>query len=353
MKLKHPLPAAAIALALAVASLGAQQDAGRAPDEKEAFRFKSGVELINVTTTVSDASGRFVSGLRKEDFAVYEDDQPVEITHFSSERVPVSLGIVLDTSGSMAGSKLQEAQGALNRFLFDLLDKEDEIFLYRFSSFPVLLQGWTTDRQRLGRVIDRITANGGTAMYDAVAEAVPLAQEGQFRKKALVVISDGNDTGSQTTIRELKQQIRESEVLVYAIGIDGESETPTFRRSTPQPPSRPPIPFPFPLPGRGGRRFPLLLGAQGGGGWRITQGDERVNVAALRDMTDDSGGRTEVIREARDLNPATASIADELSKQYYLGYQANGKNDGRWHSIRVEVRSGRYTVRARKGYVAS
>jgi len=355
MTLKHTLPAAAIALALAVASLGAQQDAGRASDEKEAFRFKSGVELINVTTTVSDASGRFVSGLRKEDFAVYEDDQPVEITHFSSERVPVSLGIVLDTSGSMAGSKIEEAQSALNRFLFDLLDQEDEIFLYRFSNFPVLLQGWTTDRQRLSRVLDRVTANGGTAMYDAVAEAVPLAQEGQFRKKALVVISDGNDTGSQTTIRELKQQIRESEVLVYAIGIDGESDAPAFRRTPPpqQPPPRLPIPFPFPVPGRGGRRFPLLLGAQGGGGWRITAGDERVNVAALRDMTDDSGGRTEVIREARDLNPATASIADELSKQYYLGYQANGKKDGRWHSIRVEVRSGRYTVRARKGYVAS
>jgi Ca-activated chloride channel family protein len=354
MTKKHTLPAAAIALALAVASLGAQQDARRAPDEKEAFRFKSGVELINVTTTVSDASGRFVSGLRKEDFAVYEDDQPVEITHFSSERVPVSLGIVLDTSGSMAGSKMEEAQSALNRFLFDLLDKEDEIFLYRFSNFPVLLQGWTTDRQRLGRVIDRITANGGTAMYDAVAEAVPLAQEGQFRKKALVVISDGNDTGSQTTIRELKQQIRESEVLVYAIGIDGESDAPTFRRTPPsQQPPRLPIPFPFPVPGRGGRRFPLLLGAQGGGGWRITPGDDRVNVAALRDMTDDSGGRTEVVRDGRDLNPATASIADELSKQYYLGYQANGKKDGRWHSIRVEVRSGRYTVRARKGYVAS
>ena len=354
MTLKHTLSAAALALALAVASLGAQQDAGRAPDEKEAFRFKSGVELINVTTTVSDASGRFVSGLSKDDFVVYEDDQQVEITHFSSERVPVSLGIVLDTSGSMAGSKLEEAQGALNRFLFDLLDREDEIFLYRFSNFPVLLQGWTTDRQRLARVLDRVTANGGTAMYDAVSEAVPLAQEGQFRKKALVVISDGNDTGSQTSIRELKQQIRESEVLVYAIGIDGESDAPTFRRTPPsaQPP-RLPIPFPFPLPGRGGRRFPLLLGAQGGGSWRITQSDERVNVVALRDMTDDSGGRTEVIRDARDLNPATASIADELSKQYYLGYQANDKKDGRWHSIRVEVRGGRYTVRARRGYVAS
>ena len=88
MTLKHALPAAALALALAVASLGAQQDTGRPPDEEGAFRFKSGVELINVTTTVSDASGRFVSGLRKEDFTVYEDDRPVEITHFSAERVP-------------------------------------------------------------------------------------------------------------------------------------------------------------------------------------------------------------------------------------------------------------------------
>ncbi len=350
---KHTLSAAVIALALAVASPRAQQDTGRSSDDNGAFRFKSGVELINVTTTVSDSSGRFVPGLRKEDFSVYEDDQPVEISHFSSERVPVSLGIVLDTSGSMAGSKLQEAQSALRRFLFELLDKEDEIFLYRFSTYPVLLQGWTSDRQLLGRVLDRVTPNGGTAMYDAVAEAVPLAQEGQFRKKAIVVISDGNDTGSQTTIRELKQQIRESEVLVYAIGIDGESEAPTYRRAPqPQQPRRPPIPFPFPVPGRGGRTFPLLLGAQGGG-WRINPGDDRVNVAALRDMTDDSGGRTEVIRDGRDLNPATASIADELSKRSYLGYQASGKKDGRWHTIRVEVRNGRYTVRARKGYVAS
>ena len=81
--------------------------------------------------------------------------------------------------------------------------------------------------------------------------------------------------------------------------------------------------------------------------------DDRVNIAALRDMTDDSGGRTEIIRTPRDLGPATASIADELSKQYYLGYQAPEKKDGRWHSIRVEVRSGNYVVRARKGYVAS
>jgi hypothetical protein len=78
-----------------------------------------------------------------------------------------------------------------------------------------------------------------------------------------------------------------------------------------------------------------------------------VNVAALRDITDDSGGRTEIVRTGRDLDPATASVADELSKQYYLGYPAQGKRDGQWHTIRVEVRNGPHLVRARRGYVAS
>ena len=81
--------------------------------------------------------------------------------------------------------------------------------------------------------------------------------------------------------------------------------------------------------------------------------DDRVNVAALRDMTDDSGGRTEIVRDPQDLDPATAGIADELSKQYYLGYTSPGKKDGRWHSIRVEVKNRAYRVRSRRGYVAS
>jgi len=351
MSISRFLFAVALALAL-VAPIDGQQAATPSADQNGPFRFKSGVELVNVTTTVSDASGRFVSGLQKEDFAVYEDDQPVELTHFSAERVPVSLGILLDTSGSMAGTKIQEAQTALNRFLFELLDQEDEIFLYRFSNYPVLLQGWTNDRRLLSGALDRIVPNGGTAMYDAVAEALPLAQHGQYRKKAIVVISDGNDTSSRTTVGELKSRIRESEVLLYAIGIDGENQ-PIYRPAPQPQPPRLPIPFPFP-PG-GGRRFPFSqsFGGQGGGTRRSPLSDDRVNVAALRDMTDDSGGRTEVIRDARDLNPATANIADELSKQYYLGYQASGKRDGRWHTIRVEVRGGHYIVRARKGYVAS
>jgi VWFA-related protein len=359
---RRVLPIGAAVIALLVVSLHAQppaqtpapQTPARPGGDEQGFRFKSGVELINVTATVSDASGRFVSGLRAEDFVVYEDDKPVAVTHFNAERVPVSLGIALDTSGSMAGTKIQEAQGALDRFLFDLLDKQDEIFLYRFSNVPVLLQDWTRDRALLSRALGRITPNGGTAMYDAVADAIPLAQKGQNRKKALLLISDGNDTASSTSVREVKAQIRESEVLVYAIGIDGESETVAPRTL---PPPRFPIPQPFPG-GRGRPIYPPPIGGRpggGGGSWpRARAGnDDRVNVAALRDMTDDSGGRTEIVRDARDLNPSTASIADELSKQYYLGYQASGAKDGRWHSIRVEVRNRTYRVRARRGYVAS
>src|SRR5436305_1578207 len=213
-----------VAATLAVSLHGQQpSQRERSSPQEDGFRFRSGIELINVTATVSDSSGRFVPGLRKEDFAVYEDDQPMEVTHFSAERVPVSLGIALDTSGSMAGEKLQEAQTALDRFLYELLDRQDEIFIYRFSNYPTLLQSWTTDRQLLTRALGRITPNGGTAMYDAIAEAIPLAQQGKNRKKALLLVSDGNDTASSTGILPVKQMIRESEVLVYAIGIDAES----------------------------------------------------------------------------------------------------------------------------------
>ena len=89
---------------------------------------------------------------------------------------------------------------------------------------PYLEQGWTTDKSRISRALRRIAPHGGTAMYDAVAEAVPLADKGTNRKKAVLVISDGNDTNSQTQISEVKQLVRQTEVLVYAIGIDGQGE---------------------------------------------------------------------------------------------------------------------------------
>ena len=110
-------------------------------DESQSFRFRTAVELINVTVTVTDGTGRFVSGLRREDFRIFEDGVEQPVSHFSNDRVPVSLGIALDTSGSMDGDKMRAARTALNRFLFDLLDRTDEVFLYRFDSNPELVEG--------------------------------------------------------------------------------------------------------------------------------------------------------------------------------------------------------------------
>ena len=369
-----------LAVVLATPLLSAQQPPPQQPPpDSSAFKFRTGVELINVNATVTDQGGRFVSGLTRDDFRVFDDERLQTVTHFSAERVPVSLGIVLDTSGSMDGDRMRAARDALDRFLRQLLDVDDEVFLYRFDNAPELVQGWTKDKRLVSSAVARIQPRGGTALYDAVADAVQMAQQGHNRKKAVIVISDGNDTSSRTDIFAVKQLIRETEVLVYAIGVDTAPVTqrfdhpPAFAASPlralfqRQPPR--PVPLPFPMPG--GRRPPTQptppvpipapqppqgpTGGGGGGGgsrWRGGGSDDRVNVAALRDITDDSGGRTEIIRYARDLDPATAGIADELSKQYYMGYSTQGAKDGRWHAIRVEVRNPSHHVRARRGYVA-
>lgn len=331
------LVAGALVAVAAAASLAAQG--------QEGFSFRSGVELINVTASVTDGDGRFVSGLRKDDFAVYEDGEPQVITHFSNERVPVSLGIVLDTSGSMTPDKMSAARSAIDRFIFDLLGPEDELFFMEFANRPDMVQEWTSDRRAISRAVARVAAGGGTAMYDALADAVPIAGIGRHSKKALLVISDGNDTNSSTSVGELRQLIRESEVLVYALGVDG-----TAMSTRNGPTIQLPIPLPFPIPGRGPqRRLPPIVG---GGSSRMRM-SERVNADALRQITDDTGGRTEIVRGFGDLDGATARLADELSKQYYLGYASPGKKDGRWHAIRVDVKDRRLAVRARRGYIAS
>jgi Ca-activated chloride channel family protein len=317
--------------------------------DHDTARFTSGIELVNVTATVTDEDGRFVDSLRKEDFSVFENGTLQELSHFSAGKVPVSLGIALDASGSMTQEKMAAARSAIDRFLFELLDHEDEIFFMKFSSESRVLQAWTTDRSAISRAVERVEPSGGTAIYDAVARALPMAEAGRHRKKAILVISDGNDTSSSTSIGLLRNRIRESEVLVYALGVD------SVARTTRPAPSRPPtfpVPRPFPWPGnrRGPQRIPPVII---GGGPRLPAPGERVNGDALRLLTDDTGGRTEIVRGFNGLEGATARLASELSKQYYLGYSSTEPKDGRWHSIRVDVRDKKLHVRARRGYVAS
>lgn len=342
--------------ALAVAALVIAGALAAAPHAQEkptgqGFSFRTGVELINVTATVTDEHGRFVPNLKADDFTVYEDGKPVQIQQFDSERVPVSLGVALDTSGSMVGEKIAAAQAALNRFLYNLLGEQDEIFLYRFDSRPELVSGWTSDRQSLGRALGTVRPSGGTAIYDTVAEAVPLAQSGTRRKKALVVISDGNDQNSRLRVDEVRQMIRESEVLVYAIGIDASGES---SRSYSAPQGLPkPIYSPSPFPGKAPPPQPAPK-ASSPAPSRGSSNSDRLNADALRAITDDSGGRTEIIVSPKDLDPATSGIADELSRQYFIGYSSSAPKDGRWHQIEVRLnKPGNLTVRARKGFISS
>ena len=251
----------------------------------------------------------------------------------------------------MAGDKIERARASIERLLDQLDDPEDEVFLYGFASDVRLIQDWTSNADAVNDGLRRVDAVGGTSMYDAVVQSVRKGQDGRNRKKAVVLISDGNDTSSRHGLRDARRVVRDSEVLVYAIGIDGSGD-PTIRTRPPTfPPT--PIPFPFPIPNRGrpGTRWPGLSQFPPTIGRPAAR--DRLNAQALRDITDDSGGRTEVVRSPRDLSPATASIADELSQRSSLGYTSPGSRDGRWHSIRVEVRDRSVQVRARRGYTAS
>ena len=290
-----------IAITLAPSLSGEHQDVPR---------FRSGIDLINVTATVTDKDGRFSTGLRKEDFSVFEDGKPQSLSLFTRERVPVSLGIMLDVSGSMTAEKLTAAKTSIGRLIADLLGKEDELFFVAFGYSAILTQEWTTDRRLIGHALKDVSGpTGDTALYDAIALALPTAQSGKHAKKALLVISDGHDTRSVVSLREVRQAILESDVLVYALGI--------------------------------GR----LASTRG-------SANENVHADALRQLTDETGGRTEVVRSMSGLDKVIERLADELRYQYLLGYSSNLAKDGLWHSIRVEVRDRGLRVRARRGYLA-
>jgi Ca-activated chloride channel family protein len=291
--------------------------------------FTSRIDLVNVNATVLDNQGQFVQGLHADDFVLYEDNQPQTIVQFGAGRVPVSLGIVLDTSASMVGQKMELAERALYSLVSDLFSREDEFFLYGFNDHPHLLQDWTGDRAALTNALARVIVGGNTALFDVVAEAVGRMDHGRNAKKALMLISDGGDNRSQTSLRALANRIWQSQSIVFAVGIDCKGPT-----KTPMPPRRHQAnPTPLPIP------FPTCPNP-------VVAGD-------LHDITDPTGGRTVIVSDVNALDGVIQSISDELSSQYLLGYASPAPKDGRWHAIRVEARNRAYRVRARPGYVAN
>ena len=182
--------------------------------------------LVTLTATVADKQGRYFSSLKQGDFTVYEDGAPQKLAYFNTgDRVPVSLGIIFDTSGSMV-DKIEDVRDAVEHFVKSVAPG-DEIFLVRFSDDAELVQDFTDDRRRILRSIENLEPQGSTALYDATLLGLQCVAEGKHRKKALMLVTDGNDTVSSVRFQTLLELARKSEVLIYALGI-GHGERGSF-----------------------------------------------------------------------------------------------------------------------------
>ena len=268
--------------------------------------FRARLDLVQVTVSVTDKDGRLVTGLKQDDFQIWEDGIEQRITQFTDQRVAVSLGVLLDASDSMRGRPVVDAREAVDRFVGTLLKPEDEAFVATFNHSPSLASPWKKPPTVLVNVLKGLQPSGGTAIYDAIAETSTLFDRRKNTRAAMIVISDGADTASDRTLHQAVDAVRRSDTFVYAIAIDA--------------------------PG--------------------AQASTRVNADALREITSMSGGYTEVVRSAADLGPATERIADELNKQYTIGYNALRPFDGSWRTLRVRVKKADSFVRARRGYFA-
>jgi len=217
---------------------------------------------------------------------------PALMTITACPPVCSSLGVLLDAGDSMRGQAVIDAGAAVDRFVGELLLPDDEAFVATFNHSASLASRWRTPPSALTNVLRGLQPTGGTAMYDALVETAQLFTRRVHTRAAIIVISDGADTASDRTLYQTLDVVRRGDMFVYAIAIDA----PDAREST------------------------------------------RVNPEALRELTTLSGGYTEVVRSAADLGPATARIADELNKQYTIGFSSSRPPDGLWRALRVRVR---------------
>ena len=282
--------------------------------EGEVIRVDS--DLVSLTATVVDSRGRNVANLRQNDFALYEDGVKQELAYFSTgDRVPVSLGILFDTSGSMI-DKIEGVSDAVEHFVKSVAPG-DEIFLIRFSDLAELVQDFTDDRSRILRAVKDLEAQGSTALYDAILLGLQRVAQGKHRKRALLLVTDGNDTASSVSFNDVLALVRRSEVIVYAMGI-GHGEKGSFGHDS--------------------------------------QTKDEVDMRVLNAFADATGGRGFFLENAhsggRDLiDDAAAEVAAELKQQYTLGYRpTNRKRDGTFREIKVELPDKSLRIRTKRGY---
>jgi len=311
------LNAAVLAAALIAPATALAEQAGprlmenvrKKSSEEHRHAIKVDVNLVLVPVTVTDGMGRIVSGLRRDNFSIYDDKQQQPIMSFSSEDAPFSVGLVLDTSGSMSG-KMDKARLAARAF-WQAANPEDEAFLVTFSDRAELQGDFTNDIADIQSRLLFAAPKGKTALIDAVDLAMRHLKSAQNTRKALLVISDGGDNNSRVSKSELLRYAKEADVQIYGIGIHDGSSSP----------------------------------------------EEMSGPLLLEQLADATGGQHFMVRSESELPDIAARIGVALHDQYMIGYQPpGGAEPGKWRRIRVRLQApkGVPTLRvyARTGYYA-
>lgn len=292
---------------LLLAGLARLAQAQAAPQDDVPF-YRADARLVLLHASVLDKSGRLVTNVPQSAFKIFEDgvEQPIRL--FRREDVPVSMGIIVDNSGSMNGKRATVAAAALE--LVKQSNPDDEVFIVNFNDDTRFDQLLTNDVKKLQAALARMEARGGTAMRDALSKSIDyVKRNGKKDKKVLVVITDGNDNSSDITLEQVLRQAQSSDVLIYAIGLLNEEEA----------------------------------------------GQARSAKKALKALTDASGGEDYYPKGISDVQEITPRVAHEIRNQYILGYtSSNQAMDGTFRQVKVTVTGfGRPTVRTRNGYYAT
>lgn len=274
--------------------------------------FTSSVDLVLVPVTVTDSMGRLVLGLDKKDFQVFDNKEPQSIQHLSSEDSPVSLAVILDTSGSMQGSgKIEKAREAVLEFL-ETSNPDDEVSLILVADKASLRTDFTTSIETIQNALGYASPRGSTALLDGIYLAISQMRKAKYPRRALLIISDGGDNHSRYSEREVKNLVKESDVLIYSIGIYD-------------------------------RFFPTK--------------EEQLGPVLLADLSEVTGGRVFTLENPNNMVDVAAKISTELRNQYVIGYRPTTlPRDGKWHKIRVKLTTGKrfhqLMINAKKGYLA-
>lgn len=268
--------------------------APRADSASPVTSIRVNADLVLIPVMVTDKKDRLITGLERSNFRLFEDKVEQSITHFAAEDVPVSIGVVVDSSGSM-GPKLGKARAAVMEFL-RTANPEDEFMLIHFNDRPEVLSGFTTRTEEFQNRLLFVESRGRTALLDAIYLALNEMRKARYQRKAILILSDGGDNSSRYTLREVKSRVREADVQIYSIGILE------------------------PLTGRGRTM------------------EEMDGPALLNDIADESGGRLFEVDNLNVLSDVASKIGTALRNQYILGYApADAKRDGKYHKIQVKI----------------